>query len=64
MNTLTQLRNNLQRAEQEYRTANGSLDSPPLEVIVCKEALRQARFAYSKACEQFVEETLFEEDGA
>ena len=64
MNTLTQLRAHLQRAEQEYRTANGSLDSSPLELIVCREALSQARFAYSKACEQFVEETLFCEDGA
>lgn len=64
MNTLTELRAHLQQAEQGYRTANGSLDSSPLQVILAKEALKQARFAYSKACEQFVEETLFCEDGA
>lgn len=63
MNTLTQLRNNLQRAEQGYRTANGSLDSSPLEVIVCKEALRQARFNWLKGCEEYtLENHLFYEE--
>lgn len=63
MNTLTQLRNNLQRAEEEYRTANGSLDSSPLDVIVCKEALHQARFNWLKGCEEYaLENHLFYEE--
>lgn len=64
MNTLTQLRNNLFTAEYEYKIAQGSLDSSPLQVILTKEALKQARFVYNEACKQCVEKLYFSEDGA
>ena len=59
MNNLTQLRNNLLAAEYEYRTAQGSLDSSPLQVILAKEALKQARFVYNEACREHIEELYF-----
>lgn len=63
MNTLTQLRNNLHTAEHEYKIAQGSLDSSPLEVVVCREALRQARFNWLKGCEEYtLENHLFYEE--
>jgi len=62
MKDLIELRNNLKKAEQEYYTAHTSLEGS-LQLLLAKETLKQARFSYGKACEQFVEETLFE-DGA
>ena len=63
MNTLTQLRNNLQLAEQEYRTAWCSLDGGSLDLIVKKEALKQARFNWLKGCEEYtLENHLFYEE--
>ena len=64
MKELIQLRDNLRLAELDYKCAQGSLDSSPLEVVVCKETLRQARYNYAIACREYVEETLFAEDGA
>lgn len=64
MKGLIELRTAWQQAEQEYKIAQGSLDSSPLEVIVCKEALKQSRFNYALACREYVEDNLFGEDGA
>ena len=64
MNELIKLRDNLRLAELDYKCAQGSLDSSPLEVVVCKETLRQARFSYALACRDYVEETLFNEETA
>jgi len=63
MNHLTELRNNLIMAEQSYKTAQTSLEGS-LALILAKEELKQARYNYALACRDYVEETLFAEDGA
>ena len=62
MNELTELRKILTLAELEYRTAQTSLEGS-LDLILKKEGLRQARYNYALACRDYVEETLFSEDG-
>lgn len=62
MKHLSELRKRLRDAESAYKVADSSLDSSPLEVIVCKEELNQVRFLYRKACEQHIEELYFSED--
>lgn len=62
MKHLSDLRKRLQEAEISYKVADSSLDSSPLEVIVCREELKQARFVYGKACEQHIEELYFSEE--
>lgn len=59
MSKLGELRANLTRAEDYYRTAQGSLDSSPLEVILAKEQLKQARFRYDVECRKYVEVNVF-----
>jgi hypothetical protein len=62
MNELIKLRDNLRIAELDYKCAQGSLDSSPLQVVVAKESLKQARFSYALACREYVEQTLFNEE--
>lgn len=59
MSKLGELRANLTRAENYYRTANGSLDTSPLEVILAREELSQARFRYDAECRKYVELNVF-----
>lgn len=59
MKHLSELRKQLIDAEIAYKNADSSLDCSPLEVIICREELKNARFVYSQACREFVEETLF-----
>ncbi len=61
MSKLGELRANLKRAEDSYRTAQGSLDSSPLEVILAKEQLKQSRFRYDAECRKYVEVNVFGE---
>ena len=61
MNHLSELLERLQRAESAYRNANGSMDSSPLQVIVAKQELKEARFAWNQACSDYVLSVL-EED--
>ena len=63
MKHLSELRKQLSDAESTYKRADSSLDSSPLEVIVAKEELKIARYNYALACRDYVEETLFCEDG-
>lgn len=63
MKHLSELRKQLQEAEISYVKAKTSLDNS-LEYIVCKEELKIARYNYALACRDYVEETLFSEDGA
>jgi hypothetical protein len=63
MKTLTELRNKLLIAEQEYKGAHSSLEGS-LALILAKEELKQCRYNYALACRDYVEETLFCEDGA
>lgn len=56
MNIL-QLRETLRNAEQAYAKAKTGLDGSN-ELILCKEALKAARFDYAEAAIEFYEETL------
>lgn len=56
MNIL-QLRETLRNAEKDYLSAQTSLDNSN-ELILCKEALKTARFDYAEACEDYVEEMI------
>lgn len=62
MNELTELRNNLHKAELEYRKSFCSLDGGSLDLIVKKEELKIARYEYTIACRNYVEQTIFNED--
>ena len=64
MKELIKLRDNLRIAELDYKCAQGSLDSSPLQVVICKETLKQARYNYALACRDYVEQTLFNEETA
>ena len=55
MNDIVELRNKLAKAEQEYKTAQSSLDGS-LALILAKEELKIARFNYALACRDYVEE--------
>jgi len=59
MNHLSELLERLELAEIAYRIADGSLDSSPLEVIVCREELKQCRFKFDKACREYVLANVF-----
>lgn len=54
MEILKDIMNRLQIAEQRYKVADSSLDSSPLEVVVAKEELNQARFIWNKACSDYI----------
>lgn len=56
MNIL-QLRETLRNAEQAYAKAKTSLDGSN-ELILCKEALKAARFDYAEAAMDYVEEMI------
>lgn len=56
MNIL-KLRETLRNAEQAYAKAKTSLDNSN-ELILCKEALKVARFDYAEACQDYVEEMI------
>ena len=56
MNIL-QLRDTLRQAEQAYTKAKTSLDGSN-ELILCKEALKAARFDYAEAAMDYVEEMI------
>jgi hypothetical protein len=58
VNTLLSLRKQLEAAELEYKTADSSLDSSPLQIIVAKEHLKQCRFNYSQECMKAINELL------
>lgn len=54
MKHLSELLERRNQAEIAYRSANGSMDSSPLEVVVAKEELNQARFIWNKACSDYI----------
>lgn len=56
MNIL-QLRETLRQAEQAYAKAKTSLDNSN-ELILCKEALKAARFHYAESAVDYVEEQI------
>lgn len=56
MNIL-QLRETLRNAEQAYAKAKTGLENSN-ELILCKEALKAARFDYAEAAMDYVEEMI------
>ena len=58
MNHLASLLERLNEAERAYKIADSSLDSSPLEVIVCRESLKQCRFNFSQAAMKLAIELL------
>lgn len=62
MNTekLLSLQKALHLAEKEYREADGFIDASPLQIILAKEVLKEARFAWNEASSEFVTEYLKE----
>lgn len=63
MNNLENLYTTWKQAEENYKTAKTSLDGS-IELIIAKEELSQARYAFDKACRQHVLETIFEKEEA
>lgn len=55
MSEIVELRNKLAVAEQEYKTAQTSLEGS-LALILAKEELKIARYNYALACRDYVEE--------
>jgi len=63
MTTLLELRNMLRSAEQEYRTAQASLDGSSVDLIVKKQLLKNARFEYYEAlCDAHEEQIAFDKE--
>lgn len=54
MNHLSELLERLNDAEIVYKTANGSLDVSPLEVIIAKTNLKSARYDFDAGCREYV----------
>lgn len=53
MNELTELLERLRQAEITYKTCKSSLDNSTA-LITAKQELREARFIWLAACEEFV----------
>jgi hypothetical protein len=62
MKHLSELLERLNDAEILYKTADGSLDSSPLEVIVAREELKQSRFLFDKQSAKLAKELLSNEE--
>jgi len=60
MKSLKALRDNLITAEETYKKAQSSLENS-LELVIAKEALKQARFNYSNACQKVMNKLLDDE---
>jgi hypothetical protein len=58
MNHLTELLERLQHAEKQYKEADSSLDYSPLELVVAREELKQARFLYGQECMKAITDLL------
>lgn len=61
MNHLSELLERLEASEIAYKTAKTSLDNS-LEYIVCREALKNARFEFSEACMSFVVDNVLNKE--
>lgn len=59
MNTILEIREELLRAEQEYKSANSMLDDNGNMLIAAKDRLKICRSEYSQACIDYCEEAMF-----
>lgn len=62
MNELTQLLERLRDAEKHYKICDSSLDSSPIELVVAREELKQARFNYGQECMRVISNLLDENE--
>ena len=61
MNHLAELLERLNSAKTTYAKADSSMDSSPLQVIVAKQELKEARFAWNQACSDYVMSVIQED---
>jgi hypothetical protein len=54
MKHLSELLERLENAEFTYKSADSSMDSSPLQIIVAKTELKEARFEFDAACREYV----------
>lgn len=54
MKHLSELLERLEHAEFTYKSADSSMDSSPLQIIVAKTELKEARFIWNEACSEYV----------
>lgn len=59
MSTILEIREELLRAEQEYKSANSMLDDNGNMLIAAKDKLKICRSEYSQACIDYCEEAMF-----
>lgn len=59
MKHLTELLDRLEASELAYKQVDSSLDCSPLELIITREEVKQARFAFDKACRAYVLANVF-----
>lgn len=62
MKHLSELRKRLQEAEKQYKTCDSCLDTSPLELVVAREELKQARFSYGQECMRVISSLLDESE--
>lgn len=58
MKHLSELRKRLELAETQYKTSDSCLDTSPLELVVAREELKQARFLYGQECMRVITSLL------
>ena len=62
MKHLSELLERLNDAETQYKTADSSMDSSPLQIIVAKTELKDARFEFDAACREYVLQHVLKEE--
>lgn len=62
MKHLSELLERLELAETQYKTSDSYLDTSPLELVVAREELKQARFLYSQECMRVITSLLDESE--
>ncbi len=62
MKHLSELLERLELAEITYKTCDSCLDTSPLELVVAREELKQARFLYGQECMRVITSLLDESE--
>lgn len=62
MKHLSELLERLELAEITYKTCDSYLDTSPLELVVAREELKQARFLYGQECMRVITSLLDESE--
>lgn len=62
MNELTELRKRLLEAKSAYAKADSSLDGGSLAFVLAHEELKDARFCWLAACEDYIVKNVLKEN--